>query len=240
MLVPNTPRRLPSIAAVCLAMLSAGCVQVYQPLSGLHAPVVVDPRVPNFQGVRLTIYCFPGDLLSAQEASTLCQRVETLFENQGAVVSARTSTRAESAALGELAPGDDGPVTADLVLELRSRLLNESNDQVRWALCIATSTLVPGVIDMSFAQDVVVRDGSGFLLASDSLQGRIVRRYGVTAWLGNAILNYTVREPDERVVEETAGEELSADLYQQLTQLVFNAKMRWQVLHAADGEGTSW
>ena len=52
-----------------LALGGSGCVHTYQPLSGLHRPVVIDTGVANFEGVRLAIYCPPGDLLDASEAA---------------------------------------------------------------------------------------------------------------------------------------------------------------------------
>ena len=39
------------------------------------------------------------------------------------------------------------------------------------------------------------------------------------------------RIASDRLTAETVRRDLSTDLYRQLSQLVFNAKMQWQVLH---------
>ena len=122
-------------------------------------------------------------------------------------------------------------------------------------------TLVPAVTESTFAQDVIIRDGSGFLLVSDSLQGRIINRYGITAWAGDRILQRVWRRaqglesgrrgPGAKLVMSMVDtsqvtqtdvdpieEDLSADLYGQLSQLMFNAKIQWQVLQDARPEQT--
>ena len=220
-----------------------GCVQIYQPMSGLHRPVIVDTQAPNFTDVRMTVFCAPGELVSAQEAGVLCDRVRTLFENQGATVRAITSAqqltddplidtvRPQAAIRREKVPD------TDLYMELRSRLIHESDDSLSWALCYLTFTLVPAVTESTFAQDVTIRDGTGFLLVQDTLQGRLIRRFGAGAWAANKVLNLLVRSEEDKLTEETAGQDLSEDLYRQLSQLAFNAKMQWQVLQEG---GTSW
>lgn len=206
-------------------------------MSGFQGPVVVDPQAPNFTDVSLTVVCDRGDLLSAAEARTLCQHVGTLFEIQGAQVTTRTA--------GELAGGfdlgvdeptedpADAPPPTDLTLELTSRKLHAGDDPVSWWLFLMSATVVPAVTERSFAVDVVVRDESGFLLVSDSLQGRIVRRLGVGAWGTNVLLDRFLREDEDHVAGNAAHEDISADLYGQLGQLVFNAKMQWEVLRLA-------
>ena len=97
------------------------------------------------------------------------------------------------------------------------------------ALCAASFTLVPAIEESTFAQDVVVRDSSGVALVSRSLEGRLVRRIGFGPWAGNKILDLLWRD-DEEEVHGAAGRDLSTDLYQQLSQLVFDARMRSEVL----------
>lgn len=218
---------------------------MYQPLSGLHDPIVVDIQQPNFTDVRLTIRCERGDLLSAQEASVLCDRLDALFTNQGAQV---TTLSASSLAL----PGDDfgaqqaqavdAPAPTDLTITITSREVGTSDNPFLWTASAATFTLVPAVTETTFAQDVTVRDDSGFLLARDSLQGRIIRRFGAGVWATNAVMNRLFREDDEDITEEAIKAELSADMYQQLSQIVFNAKMRWVVLQDASptAPGAAW
>ena len=82
--------------ALCMGLVlgASGCIHSYQPLSGLHRPVVVDPTQPNFQDVKLTVRCVPGGgLVNNEEARMLCRRVGQLFENQGATVVTWTTSR---------------------------------------------------------------------------------------------------------------------------------------------------
>lgn len=213
------------------AWLASGCVvRVYQPLSNLHRPSVIDPSLPNFEGVRLDVICLPGGLLSGQEAGALCQKVGLLFENQGAVVNATTSPGGDD-------DDDDDPAAAvepatQLTLELRSRLVNRAYHPASWLLSAATFTVLPALSETTFAQDVVVRDETGFLLASETLEGRIVERFGAGPWLGNKLLDLA-RPRQERLTAQVMKVDVSNDLYRQLSQTLFNAKMQWEVLQLA-------
>lgn len=242
-------RLLLAVLAAAVLLSEIGCVHTYQPMSGLHDPVIVDIQAPNFTDVNLTIHCIPGVDLSPQEASVLCENVGVLFRNQGAKVRTVTTSRALQddalgGELGESAAEEDAEAPTDLLLELRGRRLNESNDPLLWALCYASLTMVPAVSEFTFAQDAVVRDGSGFLLSTDTVQGRIVRQFGGSVWLGNRILDRLVREERDEVTGDAAKNDLSEDLYRQLSQMVYNAKVQWQVLQAASPpdavEESSW
>lgn len=233
--------------ALSLAFLvvAPGCtVHVYQPLSGLHRPVVVDPQAPNLEDVRLHVVCPPGDFVSPSEARMLCERVGKLFEIQGARVTTATDRPLGDPELGE-SPSVEGAEagnvaaapTTDLVLELRAHELHTANDTLSWVLCFATGTLVPAYTESTFAQDVVVRDGTGFLLVSDRLEGRIVRSFGLGTWAGNGLADLVWRKKEDELTGKAANADLSADLYGQLSQLVFNARMRWQVLREATPDG---
>jgi hypothetical protein len=227
--------------ALCLAFsgVSTGCVRVYQPLSGLHRPVVVDPQLPNFQDVHLSVRCIPGDLLNPQEAGALCQKVGTLFENQGALVSYGDEEEEEedeedeesSEEGGESEPSE--PPT-DLILELRARELHQANNLLSWAVCLATFTVVPAVSEATFAQDVVIRDGTGSLLVSESLEGRLVLSFGAGTWVGNKLLDWVWREEPDKLTGDVVNQDISNDIYRQMSQMLFNAKMQSQVLR----EGT--
>ena len=211
-----------------LALGASGCVYAYQPMSGLHRPVVIDTTVANFTDLELDIYCPPAGKLTTNEAAGLCRKVQVLFENQGALV--RTSVL-DRVPTDDAASVEDGPPrSVHLSLELRPREVHESSDPLSWLLCVGTFTLAPAVTEDTFAQDVIIRDEDGFLLLSDTLRGRIVRRFGIGAYGGNKLLDLVWRDDDEELVGDIAYRELSADLYQQLSQLVFNATMRATVL----------
>ena len=235
-------------ALVTVVLLLTGCgralVVVYQPLSGLHRPVAIDPQLPNFTDTRLDVRCIRGTLLNDSQAGVLCDRVETLFTNQGAEVHTY---------VGEGPLDGDGPVAdaleigagegaapveprTRLLVELRARETAASIHPFSWVLYAASFTVIPGVIESSFSQEILIRDDSGFLLVSDTLEGRIVTRYGLGPWLGNQLLNLT-REKADKLTEDTARKDLSADLYRQLSQDVFNAKMRARVLRQATPVG---
>lgn len=225
----RTARSWPALAGV---LLLSGCVHVYQPMVGLQQPVVVDYNAPNLEGVKVTVRCYPGDALNMQEASALCLKVGVLFENQGADVTIGLDARVrDSGEQVELA--EDAAPPTELIVELRSRELAKANDPLRWAACIATYSIVPAITETAFAQDVTIRDGSGFLLAQETLQGRIVRYVGIGAWAGNQVLNYTLRAEEDRVLQDTANRDLSHDLYRQLSQLVYNAKVQAELLKVA-------
>ncbi len=212
-----------------LPLVAMGCVRSYQPLTGLHDPRVVDPSQPNLPGLVLDVYCVPGEGFKPAEASVLCQRVGQLFENQGADVETFTvDPRVQDGRAG--IDGDDEAREAGLVVEIHSATVDRTVHVVSWGLCAFTGTLVPGVRERTFSQDIVVRGSDGYVLASRDLQGRIVESFGAGVWAGNKVLDWTVREKKERLTTESMGEDLSADLYGQLSQLVFNAKLRHQVL----------
>ena len=231
--LPQRYSALFSGLTLLFVMASGGCVRIYEPMSGLHQPVVVDTQVANFPDVHLTLHCVPGDLLSKENATVLCRKVTTLFENQGAKVRMiDTVNRADDVFEDQLEEppesGDDQPRTG-LTVELRARQLHKSTHPLSWVLCVGSFTLLPGVTESTFAQDIVIRDESGFLLVTDTLVGRHVHRFGASAWIGNRIADITWRKKSERLTLDAADEDLSSDLYRQLSQLAFNAKMQAQV-----------
>lgn len=235
---PAISRIAAVIVAAVLAVVQVGCVHTYQPISGLHRPVVVDVTAPNLEGVALTVVCHPGDWMNSGEARLLCERVGRLFENQGAqVVTVVPGRRSRDEEVGDTEIDEEKPPTTDLVLELRTRRLHTSNDPLTWVACFATATLLPAVTENTFAQDVVVKDATGFLLATDSLQGRLVRTFGVGPWLGHKIADRFWRRKEEEIGGDAAHRDLSADFYGQMSQVVFNATMRWRVLQEATPAG---
>ena len=230
---PQTIRsRVRRIAAAGLLLLCAAtgtkCVTVYQPLVSLQRPVAIDSQVANFDGLKLLVRCVPGGALDPGDAERLCRQVTALFRRQGATVLYVVPAPGRSG----IEEGGDKP---ELILDLRARLLHQDSafrleSLALPLLCIASFTLIPAVSEMSMAQDVSVRGPDGFLLASDSLQARFVQYAGVGIWGVNLILDYTVRPDEEEVTGNKADQEFSRDFYAQLSQLVFNAKMRARVL----------
>jgi len=208
-------------------------VQVYQPLRGLHDPRIVDPTLPNFRGLSIDVYCVPSKELKPAQASMLCQRVGTLFENQAATVETFTVDPRVSGGDGGLGLEEDtNRAPADLVVELRTETVHKDPHPLSWSLCYITGTIVPAVRESTFTQKAVVRDADGFLLASSTYEGRIVSSFGIGTWGGNKLLDVTVRAPEDEITGEGAKKDLSTDMYEQLTQVVYNAKVRGELLSA--------
>ena len=185
-------------------LLACGCMSVYQPVSGLHRPVAIDTAVANFPGVAFDIQCLPAKhVVTEAEAEDMCRKLTQLFENQGARVETRITPgripELEDEVAEEAAP-DEGPVTTKLSVRLSSRLLHKDVVNILWWK-ITT--------DYIFAQDIVIRDASGFLLVQETLTGRFIRRLGFS---------------------RGANLHFSKDYYGQLSQLAFNARMRRTVL----------
>lgn len=222
---------------LALLAVNAGCVTVYQPLSGLQTPVVVDTEDGNFEDLKLVVHCVPRDALEG-EAGLLCQNVKQLFENQGAKVKTVTSVgRMKEDMVFEEEDAGTGP---DLIVELRARLLHEDTDFAMWTLSWLTMTLAPGISENSFSQEVVIRDRRGSLMFTGELKGRIVRYFGVGYWAANALMNWVAREDHEDIDDDNLSKALCGDMYGQLSQMVFNANMRRKVLSSGPtlGGGT--
>jgi hypothetical protein len=238
-------RQLAGLMGLVVAATS-GCVTAYQPLSGLQRPTVIDIQAPNLEGLRLRVDCVIGDFLDRREAETLCRRVSALFTNQGAKVSttfdldaaaperAAGKSRAAAPPPAESAPAASVRPSYDLSVQLSTRLLHEETNQLLWVLSFMTFTLAPATAEYTFAQDVLVRDETGFLLASETLTARLVRHFGLGYWGLNRVLDWTREEPD-RLFGDAGVRRLSRDFYRQLSQLLFNARMRLDVLSASRG-----
>lgn len=212
-----------------IALLLSGCVTIYQPLSGLQTPRVVDYEVENFPNLKLRVHCPGKDLLDSDEAQKLCQRVEQLFLNQGAEVEI---VDLAGTPLDDEAPEASKTIDREaLTLELSARSLGKNTSLLMWTFSILTFTLVPGMSEYSFVQDVRIRDAQGALLATAELKGRFVRFFGLGYWASNGLANWWFRDDDEDLNDAAFRRRLSQDLYGQLSQLVFNAQLRQRVLN---------
>lgn len=190
-----------SLILALVATAIGGCTTTYQPMAGLHRPIAIDPTVANFTDTRIELRCLKGQGLEESDVRTLCRKLTRLFENQGAQVAARTSYDPQVADAGEAEP--EAPQRATrLSVELRPSVVHAEAIAPFWW---------DSASDFTFAQDVTIRDQTGFLLVRERLVGRFVRRLG---WGGDA------------------EERFSRDFYGQLSQLTFNARMRWTVAAA--------
>lgn len=228
----RTGRRAGRGLAGCLgvagSLLLGGCVvTTYQPIAGLNHPVVVDPTRANLQDTRIDVVCLPGAGFGVPDANALCNRLRSLFENQGALVTAGID-----ASDADLPAGDAAPRAVHLTMQIASREVRKGYHPLTWAFTAASFTLFPGVSEVTFEQDVTVRDHTGFLLARDTLQGRLVHRFGAGIWLTTSISDL-FRPKEEKLRRGAAGRDLSSDVYRQLSQLAFDARVHADVLRVA-------
>lgn len=215
-------------------LVASGCMTVYQPMSSLQRPTAIDPRERNFEGQRMLIRCIPGDWADSGESTLLCQNLSQLFTNQGAKVDIEVP--------GETLEGADdeppavrgrkpvAPGRPDLIVDLSARRLANDNTPLNWILCVATLTLFPAITDATFAQDVVIKDADGFLLASDSLQARFIRYFGVAVWAANGLMDLIVRSKEEKMLGDAPKRDFSRDFHEHMSQLALTATVRERVL----------
>jgi hypothetical protein len=214
-LTPAPRNVLTVVALLCTALLTSGCVTVYQPLRALQRPVVLSIDENNFEGLKVQVRCPPGAFVKGGEANKLCRKVERVLSNQGAVVGGGV---------------EQNGTKPDLIIDIESRLLSDDTDRLFSVLCILSGTLIPWVTDTSLAEDITIRDADGFVLASDSFQARFVTYIGLAVWAVNGLLDLLVRGEDEKLVGKAQNAVVSKDFYSQLSQLAFHARTRSLVL----------
>ncbi|MEM6928240.1 MAG: hypothetical protein AAF602_15005 [Myxococcota bacterium] len=231
MAIPTADPWLRSTNLALLALLAGvcGCIPAYHPLTGLHDPVVVDPRQRNLEGVGMTVRCVGGDALNGEENGRLCQHVGEVLQEQGARVSL-AEEGGEIVALDDLEAAEAADPDVDLLVVVTSRQVHTRRPTfLNGLFFLASATLFPVIREQTFAQDIVVRDASGALLKSHRLEGRIVERGGVGTALVTGLANLG-RPREERVSERRTKEDMTGDLDRQLSQAIFDATMRWRVL----------
>ena len=216
---------------IALAWSLRACVTVYQPLSALQRPVLVDPQAPNLSDVHITLHCLSNEFLERNDAQLLCRRLTSLFIHQGADVVSANDVGLDEYDETETA-GDANEKPIRLTVTLRARLLHKETNPLLWTLSFMTTTLVPAFSEYSFAQDISITDESGSLLVYESLEGRFMIHFGVIYWAITKVIDWVVREPNERVSGDAAQDDFSRDFYGQLSQLVFNARMRQSLLQS--------
>jgi hypothetical protein len=211
-----------------VALISMGCVTVYQPLVSLQRPIAVDPAWSNtFTGTKLLVRCHQSD---GVEADALCRNLRTAFSKQGATVSTEVVRQQGRSAM---TPNADPP---QFVMDVTSRRVSQSGSGLSTLLCIATFTIVPQVEEYAFAQDVTVRDAQGFILAQQTFQERFVESFGIGVWAINGLLDLVVRPKDEQVTGDRYKEEFSKDLHGHLAQVLYNATVRARVMRSFEPE----
>lgn len=205
-------------------------------MKGLAAPVVIDRGQRNLEGVELRLRCDTPRPLQIEDGRRLCEQARLLFQGQGARV--HEAGQPPAPPLQAEADGGEGtpaPPSAriPLNLTLRSWQVHEDRHAFSWLACAATFTLVPGWTERTWAQRVTVRDERGVVLEDRHLELRIIRRFGVGALIG-ALVDQVARPPSRQVTGAASDKALSADLYDQLSQIVFDAWMHDRTRRAAE------
>jgi hypothetical protein len=208
-------------------------VTVYQPLVALQRPTAIDTDAQNFERQRMLIRCIPSDGLKPDDAQLLCGRLRTLFTSQGAQVEVEVPQR------GGPPSNEAGAAKPDLIVDLKGHLVNSQDNGLLWIVCALTFTLVPAVSEYTYAQDMTIRDANGFQLASDRVEARFVRYFGVGIWAVNSTLDLLVRSEDEKLTGEVSSKDFSRDFYRQISQVAFNASMRALVMRSFDDDPLS-
>lgn len=208
-----------------------GCVTLYQPLSGLQTPIAVDPSESNFPGLRLLVRCLEGDFSTAN-ASRLCRVVEQSFSNQGALVTVVAKDEELKTELDAAnVEADAADTTQDvLFLELQAKKVADNTDTLSWTFSFLTLTLFPAKSEYVFVQEVAVRNQQGTRLATAELKGRVIRRFGLGYWSINGIANLLGRNDEQDQNDRGFRTRLSSDVLGQLSQIVFNARLRQSIL----------
>lgn len=210
-------------AAIAIAM--TGCVTVYQPLVGLQRPIAVDPQSPNtFTSTRVLLRCHPAD---GVEPDVLCRNLRSSLTKQGATVTTevvRPSARAAAAT-----PSENPP---QYIIDITSKLIHQHDDFLLAVLCGLSFTLVPAISEMTYGQEISIRDAQGFMLAQQSLQERFVESFGLGVWALNGLIDLIIRPKDEQVTGDGYKAEFTRDLHGHLAQLLYNAKVRARVMNS--------
>jgi hypothetical protein len=225
-----TNQRTVNWLSLVLSLSCFGCVTVYQPLSGLNRPTAIDVNEANFLGTSISLTCEKGEYLGAGDSARLCKHMRLMFERQGA--------RVEVTGNNDNTAGVFQAQKPDLLVTLKSRLLHQETNAI-WVILSAISlTLIPSVSEFDFAQELTVRDASGALLKSDSLEGRFIRYAGFGMWALTGFLDFAVRPKDEAQGGKVFQEAFSKDFQRHISQQVFHARMRAVVLHEFEPKST--
>lgn len=231
---PTETRRTPLAVALSL-LLGAGCVvTTYQPERGLGRPVLVDTKAPNLEGTRVLVRCFSNDELPVSAAQQGCRQLARAFSAQGAVVETEVPRPGKGQAQSFEGQGPE------LVLEWKSRRIKQDTFVASDLLYCLTCTCLPLVAEYTFAHEGEVRGRDGSVLLSAKYQARFVETVGCAS--GTLAFLLDLYRPEEEKLgwstqfdnpfanETKATRDYSRDVYGQLSQLLYNAKARSEVL----------
>lgn len=222
------PLRLAS-AALGLALLwgASGCtVTLYQPMKGLHRPLVLERSPTTFEGLRVLVRCNAhDDFMPRGDAAKLCRFLSTSFTQQGAE---SEWVVAQGARFVQPEVFDGKP--PDLTLEISSRIEHEYDYPVAQVVSLLSLTAIPSFREQTFSQRVVVLGRDNSVLAEDFYRQRFVQYDGCLVWSLNWVLDWLVRSEENKVSGDVGKKDFARDFYGQTSQLVFNASVRSELL----------
>jgi hypothetical protein len=183
--------------------------------------------------LKITVNCLEGEILNASAATALCNKVSALLENQGAKVETNTVRTLGKKLTVQDNNGSNADKNSDLTVILSAQTLVINRNTWMWAISIPTFTLFPVAAEYVMQQQVEILDSTGFMITQDAFQARFIRYFGIGYWTTNKLLNLIARDPEDEISDQKIRDSFSRDFYGNLSQTLFNAKMRLEVLRMA-------
>jgi hypothetical protein len=208
-------------------VLHAGCaVTLYQPMGTLQRPTAVNIDDPNFEDARVLVRCLPSDGFPAADAEKACRQIARSLQQQGAETETIVPRNIDE---GLPADAFDGR-GAELTVEVSSRTEHSQAWPLLTAASCLTCTMVPDVFESTFVQDVTIRARNQTVLAEETYRARLITYTGCVVWSVNGILDWAFRDDRNDLTSEGAHKAYSRDLYRQIAQLAYNARVRSDLL----------
>ena len=113
-----------------------------------------------------------------------------------------------------------------------AKLIHQHDDLALAILCAFSFTLVPAIGEMTYGQEISIRDAQGFMLAQQSFQERFIESFGLGVWALNGLIDLIIRPKSEQVTGDGYKAEFTRDLHGHLAQLLYNAKVRARVMNS--------
>jgi hypothetical protein len=192
----------------------------------LQRPTLVDPASPTFNNSRLLIRCMPSEDLPAGDAEKVCRSLSSSFRQQGAECETAVPRQPDDAQ-PHLAFDGRG---ADLIIDITSRTEHAYDYPALAIASVVTLTTVPVIEEQTFSQEVTVRGRNRSVLATETLRARFVTYTGYAVWGLNWLMDWLFRDDDNDLSGDVANRTFSNDFYRQISQLVFNARVRSDLL----------
>jgi hypothetical protein len=208
-------------------VVETGCaVTLYQPMGTLQRPTAVNIDDPNFEDARVLVRCLPSDGFPAPDAEKACRQIARSLQQQGAETETIVPRNVDE---GLPADAFDGR-GAELTVEVSSRTEHSQAWPLLSAASCVTLTAVPDVYESTFVQDVTIRARNQTVLAEETYRARLITYTGCLVWSVNGILDWAFRDDQNDLTSDGGNKAYSRDLYRQIAQLAYNARVRSDLL----------